>query len=96
MLPWPAAPVAVRSLRIGALPDNDVVLDEPMVSGHHAVLWIEKDRMTIEDLDSTNGTSVGKRRRRVKRALVRLNDTVYFGSYAISIGRLIERARRKG
>jgi pSer/pThr/pTyr-binding forkhead associated (FHA) protein len=96
VLPWPASAPGLQAIRIGALPDNDVVLDRPVISGHHAVLWIEQGRMTIEDLGSTNGTSVGPRRRRVGRARVRAGDTLYFGSYAIPVARLLELAESKG
>ena len=44
---------------IGAAPDNDIVLDLPIVSWHHAVIRIVGDLITIEDLGSTNGTAVG-------------------------------------
>jgi len=50
-------PDTVRSLSLGWEDDNDVVVDEPSVSGHHARLVRREDgSWWLEDLDSTNGT----------------------------------------
>ncbi len=43
-------------ISIGRAPDNDHVIDHPMVSAHHARLSIGKDGWRLEDLDSANGT----------------------------------------
>lgn len=45
-------------LRIGAAPDNDLVLEDSTVSRYHCVIRVEGDRFLVEDLDSTNGTFV--------------------------------------
>lgn len=37
---------------------SDVVLHDPSVSRHHARLWIDGSRVTVEDLGSKNGTRV--------------------------------------
>jgi ABC transport system ATP-binding/permease protein len=47
-----------HDLTIGRAPDNDVVLDEPNVSRHHAVLRAGPPA-SIEDLGSRNGTRLG-------------------------------------
>lgn len=51
-----------REITIGRLPSNDIVLDTPEVSGHHAKLRIvtnsETPKLFITDLGSTNGTLV--------------------------------------
>ena len=47
------------SLTIGRLPDNDLVLRSPIVSGHHAKITRDaQNRFYIHDLDSYNGTYV--------------------------------------
>ena len=58
-MPWPELdPSPVRTvIRIGRLADNDVVLDDPRVSGHHARLVVEGSPARIEDLGSSNGSS---------------------------------------
>ena len=49
------------SLTIGRRDDNDVVIDDPSVSGHHAKIDALGDRFVIIDLKSKNGTFVNER-----------------------------------
>ena len=41
---------------IGRLPDNDVRIDNPAVSGHHSLIINILNDSFLEDLNSTNGT----------------------------------------
>ena len=63
-MPWP--PELVGIVQIGRLADNDIVIDDKRVSGHHAQLVIiEGFENRIEDRGSSNGTflnSVDRRR----------------------------------
>ena len=43
---------------IGRLPDNDVRIDNPAVSGHHSLIINILNDSFLEDLNSTNGTFV--------------------------------------
>lgn len=45
-------------IRIGKAGDNDLVVDDPHVSRHHACLTKEHGCWVLEDLGSTNGTFV--------------------------------------
>lgn len=45
-------------IKIGRLPENDVVLSHPQVSAHHAYLVREQDTYRLIDLHSTNHTYV--------------------------------------
>jgi len=49
-------------LVIGRTPDNDIAIDHPLISRHHARLEKWDSRWTITDLQSTNGTYVNGRR----------------------------------
>jgi pSer/pThr/pTyr-binding forkhead associated (FHA) protein len=91
LMPWPPETVAsaARTIRIGAGSDNDIVLDFPMVSRHHAVIRIEGDRLTIEDLKSTNGTAIGSPENKIRRAKLSPGDIVYFGSHAVPAAKLL-------
>jgi serine/threonine protein kinase len=51
-------PVPPFGLRLGRSPDNDVVVDQPMVSRHHAEIVERDGSYGIRDLGSTNGTYV--------------------------------------
>jgi pSer/pThr/pTyr-binding forkhead associated (FHA) protein len=46
---------------IGRKPDNDIVINNPAVSSHHCVIEKKGDVYTLEDLGSTNGTSVNEK-----------------------------------
>jgi len=48
------------SLTIGRRDDNDVVIDDPSVSGHHAKIDSLGDRFVLIDLKSKNGSFVNK------------------------------------
>ena len=43
---------------IGRLPDNDIRIDNPAVSGHHSLIINILNDSFLEDLNSTNGTYV--------------------------------------
>jgi pSer/pThr/pTyr-binding forkhead associated (FHA) protein len=51
-----------RHYHVGRNPKSDVVLDDPRVSWHHAVLHAEGSHWTIEDQGSANGTYADGRR----------------------------------
>ena len=50
--------VGMHAVTIGRLPDNDLVIDNPAVSGRHARVYKEGNHYVLEDLKSTNGTFV--------------------------------------
>ena len=52
-------PILKPALTVGRAPDNDLVLDHPTVSRHHARLTLEQGKLYIEDLGSSNGTYIG-------------------------------------
>jgi len=74
---------------LGRNDDNDAVLDDPLVSGHHALIIIGEGGRSIllQDLNSTNGT-------RVNGSDVR-NTPLKHGD-AIQIGRCVLRVHDDG
>lgn len=66
---------------IGRRPYNDVVIENLTVSGEHAVLLMEGNQVTVEDLRSTNGTFIGGRA--VKQQLLQHGDIMEVGKYQI-------------
>ncbi|MFJ9562430.1 FHA domain-containing protein [Streptomyces fuscichromogenes] len=80
-----------RTVRIGRATDNDVVVDDLIVSRHHAELRAHPDgSYEIVDLDSHNGTFLNGRA--VTRAPLGPRDVVGIGHSAFSLvdGRLQE------
>ena len=69
---------------IGRRSDNDVVIDEPQISRHHARLVRADGALYLEDLASANGTFIDGDRLK-GRTLLEAGQTVSFGSYAIRL-----------
>ena len=70
---------------MGRDPENDFVIDNPEVSTRHARVLIAPggNEGVVEDLGSTNGTSVGSPGNRAERATIVRTDTLYFGPVAV-------------
>ena len=51
-----------EGVTIGRQADNDLVLDDPTVSGHHARVAFNGTKYQVLDLESTNGTFLAKDR----------------------------------
>jgi pSer/pThr/pTyr-binding forkhead associated (FHA) protein len=86
-LRWPAEAIQTPTiLTLGRDPENDVVIDLPIVSGRHAkLLWApQTGEAWVEDLGSSNGTSVGAPGLRTPRARLLPSDTLYLGSQPIA------------
>ena len=66
---------------IGRLPDNDVRIDNPAVSGHHALIINILNDSFLEDLNSTNGTYVNGER--VDEVVLRSGDEIQVGKFKI-------------
>lgn len=71
------APMAGEALSIGRLADNDVMLDLPRVSRHHARIERQGDAFVLRDLGSTNGTFVAGKR--VEEQGLRPGETIRIG-----------------
>jgi hypothetical protein len=66
---------------LGRRPYNDIVIDNLAVSGEHAALQLSGPDVTIEDLNSTNGTYINGKA--IKRQVLVHNDTIEIGKYKI-------------
>lgn len=76
--------LAVGEHRVGREPDCDVFLNHPDVSRRHARLTVEAGAVTIEDLESKNGTCVNGKRISKPMRLVN-GDTLTFGTVETTI-----------
>ncbi len=59
---WTRAPLDRQSYTIGRTPDNDIVLDNSLVSRQHARLQVDARGVWIMDLNTTNGVLVNQAR----------------------------------
>jgi pSer/pThr/pTyr-binding forkhead associated (FHA) protein len=93
-MPWPTESTGpARQLRLGRDPDNDLVVDLPIVSGRHALVGWDGSpgRGWIEDLGSSNGVCVGRPGRRAGRQAFGAADTVFLGSQPVAGAWLLAR-----
>lgn len=73
-------PLQAERITVGRNSGNDIVLNEPVVSGQHAALQL-KPEPTITDLNSTNGTRLNGRA--ITKALLHHNDVIRIGSHEL-------------
>ena len=74
-------PVGAAMVKIGRVPDNTVMIDNPAVSSHHARVFRDGDSFVLEDLQSTNGTFVNDNR--VTRHTLANGDIIAVGKHRL-------------
>lgn len=74
-------PITKDRTTVGRRSHNDLVIDNLAVSGEHAVLFKGGDDYYIEDLGSTNGTTVNGQP--IKKHVMRGGDIVEIGKYRL-------------
>ena len=77
--------LGAETLSIGRSPDNDIVVDDPTVSRHHARVTFDGNQYHIEDLSSTAGTMMNGQK--VGRAAVPAGATLKLGDTEIVFNR---------
>ncbi len=78
-------------VHLGAMEDNDLVLDDETVSRNHCKIVREGDQYVITDLGSTNGTFVN--RVRIREAFLHENCTLTLGKTDIKFQPIDEKLR---
>ncbi|HVY24804.1 MAG TPA: FHA domain-containing protein [Steroidobacteraceae bacterium] len=66
---------------IGRLPDNDVRIDSPAISGHHSLIINILNDSFLEDLNSTNGTYVNGKL--IKKHALQHSDVITVGHHQL-------------
>lgn len=74
-------PLEGPHMTVGRKPDNDLVIDNPAVSGHHARVVMEEGGFFIEDLGSTNGTFLNDAK--VQKQKLKNTDRINVGKHAL-------------
>jgi two-component system, NtrC family, response regulator AtoC len=84
---WAVPLAAGRSYVLGRVPESDVVIDDPSVSRRHAMLTVSS-RITLEDLGSTNGTTIqGRRLLAGERGVLAMGTVFEVGSATLVLQR---------
>lgn len=69
-------------IKIGSANDNDIILDHPSITRHHAIVTIKDDKhYVLRDLKSKNGIRVNNRR--VRQARIDKDDKIYLGEHMV-------------
>src|SRR4030095_16642753 len=76
---------------IGRLPDNDIRIDNPAVSGHHSLIINILNDSFLEDLNSTNGTYVNGKL--IKKHALQHGDVATVGPHQL---RFVDRQSADG
>ena len=66
---------------VGRKEANDVVIDNPAISGRHCRFQLADGGVTVEDLDSTNGTFVNDKR--VLKLGLKHNDVIVLAKHSL-------------
>lgn len=74
-------PIDKTPLTIGRKMDNDIIIDNLAVSGHHARLTQQGTAYMIEDLQSTNGTLINSKR--IVSAALKHGDQIVIGQHTL-------------
>ncbi|UCH20750.1 MAG: FHA domain-containing protein [Deltaproteobacteria bacterium] len=93
-------PLEKSPLRIGRNPDNDIFIDDKVVSMEHAIVEVLEDTdqkeiryYYIEDLESTNGTHVNGKK--ITRQKLNHNDIIRVGWNMFKFIDAVERKKEK-
>ena len=73
-------PLQAGRITVGRNSSNDIVLNEPVVSGEHAAIQLQP-APSITDLNSTNGTRLNGKA--VTKASLQHNDVIKIGSHEL-------------
>ena len=74
-------PMEKNEIAIGRKPENDLVVDNPSVSGRHCRVVLEGDNYFIEDLNSTNGTFL--RDQKITRSPLHDGDVIAIAKHTV-------------
>lgn len=75
--------LAAGAVTIGRAADNDIQLNDKVISAHHAKIITFYNASHIEDLGSTNGTFVNGKK--VKKHVLQPGDVLNIGDYQLMV-----------
>lgn len=85
----------MKAIKIGRGPTNDVVVNDAVVSTTHAIITVSDfGEVTIQDLNSKNGTFVDGKR--ITKAVLSSSSTVLLGNHSIDWKQMVKSVSSKG
>jgi hypothetical protein len=70
---------------IGSIPENDIFIKDPAVSGKHAMLRCREKKLLLTDLDSSNGTFLNESPDPISMEELHDNDIVRIGTTTLKV-----------
>ena len=84
----------MKTIKIGRGTNNDVVINDGVISTSHAIISVSDfGEISIEDLNSKNGTFVNGKR--ISKATLTSSSTVVLGNHSIDWKQIIQTAKSK-
>lgn len=84
----------MKTIKVGRGSNNDVIIKDDVISTSHAIITVSDfGEVTIEDLNSKNGTFVNGRR--ITKAILTSSSTVLLGNHSIDWKQIIQTAHVK-
>ena len=84
----------MKTITIGRGANNDIVINDGVVSTSHAIITVSDfGEISIEDLNSKNGTYVDGKR--ITKAILTSSSTVVLGNHSIDWKQIIQTAKSK-
>jgi len=74
-------PITKGDMTVGRKPDNDIVIDNPTVSGHHCKITQVGDTFFVEDLNSSNGVFLNAKK--IMKSGLKHNDVIGIAKHAL-------------
>lgn len=79
-------PLGQPTVKVGRGKDNDLILDDPKISGHHLQFSLGRDGWWVEDLGSRNGTFLNGRQLAPQQpTLLNAGDVVRAGDFSFQM-----------
>src|SRR5438132_572925 len=74
-------PITKGDITVGRKPDNDIVIDNPTVSGHHCKITLIGETFFVEDLNSSNGVFLNAKK--IMKSGLKHNDVIGIAKHAL-------------
>jgi pSer/pThr/pTyr-binding forkhead associated (FHA) protein len=74
-------PITKADTTVGRKADNDIVIDNPTVSGHHCKISLVGEEFFVEDLNSSNGVFLNAKK--IMKSGLRNNDVIGIAKHAL-------------
>jgi len=83
----------MKKIKIGRSNNNDIKIDDDSISREHVLIIKENSKISIEDLNSANGTFVNNKK--ITKTYINLNDEVKLGNHILDLQSILSESTDK-